>query len=127
VYKLQTPENYQKESTKHLEHGESLKSRISDLLFEVSQVSAPYKAVTLMQHSTNFFFKYKWNFLVNRLFFFRNAAFDKPILYLISCIHLASFVVNLQGNVAVRFTCFVRLKVRAFPGVEMGDNFNTAV
>jgi hypothetical protein len=27
-YKLQTPGNYQKESIQHLEHGESLKSRI---------------------------------------------------------------------------------------------------
>jgi hypothetical protein len=28
AYKLQTPENYPKESIKHLEHGESLKSRM---------------------------------------------------------------------------------------------------
>ena len=47
-----------------------------------------------MQHFISFFLKFQSNFLVKTVFYLFNATFGTTILYLISRVHLASFVIS---------------------------------
>jgi len=48
-----------------------------------------------MWHFIIFFLKFKPNLLLRRALFLLNYAYDMSILYLISCVYLASFVIVL--------------------------------
>jgi len=48
-----------------------------------------------MKHFNSFFFKFKSNLLLKRVFFSLNDVFTMAILDVISCVHLASFVIML--------------------------------
>ena len=48
-----------------------------------------------MQHFTTFFPKFKSNLMVKRVFLLLNAVFAVAIVYLISRVHFAQFVVVL--------------------------------
>jgi hypothetical protein len=45
VYKIQTPGNYQEENIKHLEQGESLKTRISSACCVTGVFCKPFKVL----------------------------------------------------------------------------------
>jgi len=53
-------------------------------------------AITTSVNFTSFFLKFNSSLLVKGDFFFLNAGFAMAILDLISCVHLASFVIMLH-------------------------------
>ena len=59
------------------------------------QISTPHKTMLQMQHFTSFLFTFKSSLLLNKVFCLLNAAFVMTILYLISRVHFASFVIML--------------------------------
>jgi hypothetical protein len=59
AYKIQMPENYPEENIQHTEHGESLKSRIVELLLSILNLLV--KAPNILMHTNSPINKYNVN------------------------------------------------------------------